>query len=149
MRLKFSDPFCEDFFQNWCKLILSGLSWRKLGSISTLANFWSSFCWHRWHPFSSKFGWRPSPISSCFFLQKNRPFPDGWTLGGFPSSRQAGIVQSTVRLVKQLLTLSPVMFIFQAKASTLGRVCSFWLWDAEDLSTKCLFFHPGLDVAQQ
>ena len=29
---------------------------------------------------------------------------------------QAGIVQSTVRLVKQILTLSPVMFIFQAKA---------------------------------
>eukprot|EP00434_Breviolum_minutum_P021535 symbB.v1.2.019006.t1/scaffold1535.1/size113209/10 len=28
---------------------------------------------------------------------------------------EAGIVQSTVRLVKQLLTLSPVMFIFQAK----------------------------------
>ena len=29
---------------------------------------------------------------------------------------QAGIVQSTVRLVKQILTLSPIMFIFQAKA---------------------------------
>ncbi|CAJ1455304.1 unnamed protein product [Effrenium voratum] len=28
---------------------------------------------------------------------------------------QAGLVQSTLRLVKQLLTLSPVMFIFQAK----------------------------------
>lgn len=28
---------------------------------------------------------------------------------------EAGIVQSTVRLVKQILTLSPVMFIFQAK----------------------------------
>ncbi|CAJ1354947.1 unnamed protein product [Effrenium voratum] len=33
---------------------------------------------------------------------------------------EAGLVQSTLRLVKQLLTLSPVMFIFQAKAGTLG-----------------------------
>lgn len=65
----------------------------------------------------------------------NSPKQIGNHLGGdFPSSpRQAGIVQSTVRLVKQLLTLSPVMFIFQAKVSTLGFVCSFWLWDEEFL----------------
>ena len=42
----------------------------------------------------------------------------GWT---WPSDREAGIVTSTVRLVKQVLTLSPIMFIFQAKArSGLG-----------------------------
>lgn len=66
---------------------------------------------------------RKNPFSGEFFFRrKNRKPP--W--GGFPSSpRQAGIVQSTVRLVKQLLTLSPVMFIFQAKVSTLGFL---WRW---------------------
>ncbi|CAE7353903.1 GSC2 [Symbiodinium natans] len=44
---------------------------------------------------------------------------------------QAGLVTSVIRLIKQLLTLSPVMFIFQAKAQTSCAVawscfCSPW-----------------------
>ena len=39
-----------------------------------------------------------------------------WSRDPLQSNLQAGIVTSTLRLVKQVATLSPIMFIFQAKA---------------------------------
>ena len=96
----------------------------------------------------------------ALFSPKNGPLRGGpWTLLKYVSlptaeKWQAGIVQSIVRLVKQLLTLSPVMFIFQAKVSTLESRCfvlvvRFTLWGrswrtvgfwalGEDLSTNSL-----------